>query len=289
MLEQIHPILPHQFPAVARTIAAQNSHPATQCLHSGDMPEAIAAEMQHLHDEGKFVMLQMEQQGELAGLFGGELAEEMAFLWGPFVMRGDWAEVTDALWLQWQASLPTTTTNQVAFLHVQNDRGRAFYHARGFVQTQMAHIYVAPRPEHPLPPSPQVRLFEARDAAAFTHLHNIIFAGTFETADKAIAALNEDRHIFVYPDGDSILGYCYATSDSQGEGYIEFIGVDESARGQGVGKQLLLTALHWLFAAKNRPQVGLTVLDYRTNAQKLYEAVGFALVYTGVGLELKRD
>ena len=89
-----------------------------------------------------------------------------------------------------------------------------------------------------------------------------------------VGGISEERRIFVYPEGDSILGYCYAASDSQDEGYIEFIGVDEAARGKGVGKRLLLTALHWLFAERNMPQVGLTVLDYRTNAQKLYESVG---------------
>jgi ribosomal protein S18 acetylase RimI-like enzyme len=281
----IQPTPPERFAALAETIAAQNSQPETQCIHSGDMAEAIAAEMHHLHDEGRFVMLQAEQQDELAGLLGGELDDEMAFLWGPFVLTEDWDGVTAALWQQWQSSLPPAITKQAAFLHLKNERGRAFYQAQGFVEKQIAHIYVAPRPEHILPPSARVRLFEERDAAAFTRLHEIIFAGTFETADKAIAAINDERRIFVYPEGDTILGYCYAASDSQDEGYIEFIGVDQAARGQGVGKQLLLTALHWLFADRNMPQVGLTVLDFRTNAQKLYEAVGFELLYTGVSLE----
>ena len=280
---------PERFAALAETIAAQNSQPETQCIHSGDQAEAIAAEMHHFHDEGRFIMWQAEQQNELVGLLGGELDEEMAFLWGPFVLAGEWDGVTAALWQQWQSSLPPAITKQAAFLHLKNERGRAFYQAQGFVEKQVAHIYVAPRPEHTLPPSPQVRLFEERDAAAFTRLHDLIFAGTFETADKAIAAINDERRIFVYPEGDTILGYCYATSDSQDEGYIEFIGVDEAARGQGVGKQLLLTALHWLFTDKNMPQVGLTVLDFRTNAKKLYEAVGFKLLYTGVSLELKRE
>ena len=50
-----------------------------------------------------------------------------------------------------------------------------------------------------------------------------------------------------------------------------------------------MTALHWLFAEKNMPQVGLTVLDTRTNAQKLYQAVGFKLLYTGVSLEYQKE
>lgn len=283
---QIRPTPTTNLTTVAELIAAQNSRPEAQCIHSGDNPTAIATEMQHLHDEGRFAMFQAEQNGELIGLLGGELDEEMAFLWGPFVLDGDWPAAANSLWLHWQSTLPEVITKQAAFLHLKNERGRAFYQARGFVEKQIAHIYVAPRPTQILPPSPQVRLFEEKDAAAFNRLHDIIFAGTFETADKAIAAISEERRIFVYPEGDSILGYCYAASDSQDEGYIEFIGVDEAARGKGVGKQLLLTALHWLFAERNMPQVGLTVLDYRTNAQKLYEAVGFQLLYTGVSLEM---
>lgn len=285
----IQPIRPDDFAALAEIIAAQNSHPETQCIHSGDMAEAIAAEMQHLHDEGHFAMLQAKQADECVGLLGGELDEEMAFLWGPFVLQGDWDAVAEALWQQWQTSLPETTTKQAAFLHLKNERGRAFYQARGFVEKQIAHIYVAPHPEQILPPSPKVRLFQDSDAAAFTALHDTIFAGTFETAERVMALQDEARHLFVYPEGDTILGYCDASSDSQGEGYIEFIAVDEAARGKGIGKQLLLTALHWLFTEKNMPQVGLTVLDTRTNAQKLYEAVGFELLYTGVSLELTKE
>ncbi|MBK9054608.1 MAG: hypothetical protein IPL78_27990 [Chloroflexi bacterium] len=81
---------PERFAALAETIAAQNSQPETQCIHSGDQAKAIAAEMHHFHDEGRFVMWQAEQQNELVGLLGGELDEEMAFLWGPFVLAGEW-------------------------------------------------------------------------------------------------------------------------------------------------------------------------------------------------------
>ncbi len=106
---------PERFAALAETIAAQNSQPETQCIHSGDQAEAIAAEMHHFHDEGRFVMWQAEQQNELVGLLGGELDEEMAFLWGPFVLAGDWDGVTTALWQQWQSSLPQPLPNKPPF------------------------------------------------------------------------------------------------------------------------------------------------------------------------------
>lgn len=70
--------------------------------------------------------------------------------------------------------------------------------------------------------------------------------------------------------------------DESSEGYIEFLGVRSDLRGQGLGNRLLLTALDWLFWAKNVSEVGLTVADDQTNARSLYEKAGFGTKYTGL-------
>jgi GNAT superfamily N-acetyltransferase len=62
----------------------------------------------------------------------------------------------------------------------------------------------------------------------------------------------------------------------------DFIGVRADARGQGIGQQLLQTALQWFFETKQTPQAGLVVNDDLTNARSLCEKVGFELNYTGI-------
>lgn len=85
-----------------------------------------------------------------------------------------------------------------------------------------------------------------------------------------------------------MLGYIYAVVDDADEnlGYIEYVGVAEQARGQGIGGKLLRTALIWLFSEKDVREVGLNVDDTNTNARGLYEKVGFRLKYSGVNLRL---
>jgi len=79
------------------------------------------------------------------------------------------------------------------------------------------------------------------------------------------------------------MGYLYTVIDEDtGDGSVEFIGVREDARGKGIGRQLLQTALHWLFEDKLVPKVMLVVNDDLSNARSLYESVDFKLKYTGV-------
>jgi ribosomal protein S18 acetylase RimI-like enzyme len=86
-----------------------------------------------------------------------------------------------------------------------------------------------------------------------------------------------------------VLGYLYAAlEDSSGDGTIEFVGVRADTRGQGIGRQLLQTALQWLFEIKHVPQATLVVNDNLTNARALYESVGFRLKYTGVHTRQER-
>jgi ribosomal protein S18 acetylase RimI-like enzyme len=116
-------------------------------------------------------------------------------------------------------------------------------------------------------------------------LHDKIFPHTFYSGKDILAKLDETHKVFVYADGDEVLGYVYARVDeSSGEGYIEFLGVREEVRRQGVGRRLLMTAVFWLFQEEEVPQIGLNVHGDNANARSLYEAAGFRLAYTGVGL-----
>ena len=102
--------------------------------------------------------------------------------------------------------------------------------------------------------------------------------------DPFINGENGSRRLFVFSDGKRCLGYVAASiNDNPREGYIDLLAVDASVRNQGYGRRLLLTAAHWLIEEKGMPQVGLTVLDMRSDARELYARTGFQLLYSGVG------
>jgi ribosomal protein S18 acetylase RimI-like enzyme len=91
--------------------------------------------------------------------------------------------------------------------------------------------------------------------------------------------------VFVAVEKDEVVGFAVVSVDqSSATGEVQFLGVREDQRGQGYGKQLLLSATNWLLDKTNVPKIALNVADDLANARGLYESVGFTLKFTGVGL-----
>ncbi len=79
-------------------------------------------------------------------------------------------------------------------------------------------------------------------------------------------------------EGPELLGYIYVEAEPEfGEANIEFFGVDQAKRGQGIGKQLLSGALKWLFSFESITSITLCVSAENRNAIELYKKVGFQL------------
>lgn len=272
------------FPRIADLIAEQNRAPETQCTHSGEGRDSILRVMNKWEEASEICFAIALQDGDLVGAFGSEFDETLGrgWLWGPFALTEDGAEVASALLDKLLRILPPSIRRLDGFLHVSNRRGRDFYLSRGFEQLKLHHVYVAPRPEEPLLVGEASGLLEPSQTESFGALHDSLFPNTYETGESISAKLDDAHVVFVHAEGNDVLGYIYATiEDGSGEGTIEFIGVRADARRRGVGKGLLLTALKWLFEVKSVSEVGLTVSDDDTDARALYEGVGFDLKYTG--------
>jgi ribosomal protein S18 acetylase RimI-like enzyme len=77
-------------------------------------------------------------------------------------------------------------------------------------------------------------------------------------------------------DGDGMQGYIVCKVDpASGEGYIDYIGVAETARRNGIGRRLLAAALRWMFSYPTVHRVDLTVTTTNEAALGLYAALGF--------------
>jgi ribosomal protein S18 acetylase RimI-like enzyme len=85
------------------------------------------------------------------------------------------------------------------------------------------------------------------------------------------------NHVLFAEDGGVALGYCAcARSVENGEavGKVEIIGVDERARGKGVGRELVAAALRW-FVDNGMQTVRLVTEASNLAAQPLYQRFGF--------------
>jgi ribosomal protein S18 acetylase RimI-like enzyme len=120
-------------------------------------------------------------------------------------------------------------------------------------------------------------------------MHDLIFDQQ-TPGEELLRERGPDRLIFAATEAGELVGYV-AVSVQAGplEGFVEYLGVGASARGRGIGRLLLERALRWSFEERGLPQVGLTVTDQNVNARGLYESVGFALEYTGLGFRRNRE
>jgi len=282
---------PEEFPAIADLVARECQNPVTQCIHSstGEDPASLLGEIEKWHQSGEIFYVTAYQDGALTGVMGCEydLSQGRGWLRGPFAIR-DWEITVPGLYNALLDNLPGPVRRLDTFLHIQNTRGNAFYLERGFEQKEIGHTYTAPRPD--LPPNPHVDCIPLTPPyhTGFASLHDEVFPNTYYSGAQILEQLDENHQVFVYVKDTAVLGYLYIIAEPwTDEGYIEFLGVKEKERGQGIGGKLLATALHWAFSTKQVPQVDLTVTDANNNARNLYEKAGFHLKHTGVNTRLE--
>jgi GNAT superfamily N-acetyltransferase len=282
----IRPARRDDFPHIAALIGDRNKTPEAQCLISGEGCESIHRQMVAYADVSEicFAVAIGDEDDHLVGAFGSEFDEELGrgWLWGPFVLAEHLEPLASALFEALLEILPPTIRQLDSFLHVANRQGHRFYLEHGFRKDCLAHVYVAHRPEAPIPLPEPCPTLEHRYAGSLVALHDATFPNTYETGPGMIAKIDADHQVFVWTRGEDVLGYVYATvAEGATEGYVDFLGVRADARRRGLGRRLLLTALKWLFEVRHVPQVGLTVYDDQTPARSLYEAAGFCLKHSG--------
>ncbi len=104
-------------------------------------------------------------------------------------------------------------------------------------------------------------------------LHDQIFAGTHSTGER-LFGLDGDRHDrFVARVGREVVGYVVTELQHDGSLYIDYLGVSEAARGQGIGRALIATAMN--ARAHEASHADLTVRTSNIAARQMYASLGF--------------
>ena len=280
------------FPQIARLIIEQNQDPARQCLHSGDRYENTLNTMVKYSEAGEFCLVIAVQDERIVTILGSEFEESLSrgWLWGPFSLTEASDMVLPELFQALRGLLPATITRLDGYLNIENKNGVQFYQENGFYQSDLVHVYIAPRPQTDFSLIQPCDVLSSQHASSFRALFQLIFPHTFETGQSILSKIDEDHKVFVEATQDQVFGYLYGyVEDDEGSGYIEYVGVQPEARNQGIGRRLLLTALKWFFDERGLPEVALTVNDKLANARSLYESVGFQLTYTGVNMRKSEE
>ncbi len=280
--------------ALASYIAHANADPAHECLHTPGTRKSVIREallrVGGLSENGRSVfVLACSNDGAISGAFGCQSApaDDVGWLWGPWVsIRQEWKIDAPAMLRALLAALPRRVRRLDAFLNIKNENGLAFLQDRDFAIRSPTYIYIAAAAEwDPVAAGAPFPDLAARHEVGFARLHRETFpAGESASPEELLAGRDDEHAIFVAADDLRLLGYaCVSENAAPREGFIDYLAVRPAARGHGIGRSLLQTALRWVFETRRLPQAALCVTGWRDDARRLYERAGFRLSATGRG------
>jgi ribosomal protein S18 acetylase RimI-like enzyme len=115
-----------------------------------------------------------------------------------------------------------------------------------------------------------------------------MFPSTYYTGERILKMTGDTHRVFVAAEDQHILGFVIVEiSKNMESAEIQFLGVRPENQGKGIGRDLLLSAAHWLFKQPAMTEVSLNVRQELTMARTLYEKSGFELRYAGIALRKK--
>lgn len=217
---------------------------------------------------------------EIVGAFGVDADPEInrAWLFGPLVDHPDWHEVADQLYTKVIPRIPVGIRDYDLFADVQNTRMEAFAVRHGFpIHSENAVLTLARENYNPVSQR-KTKVIPYREDFfdAFEQLHKTLFPTGYFTARQMVEKIDENHQLFLAVENGQLLGYHFGkTEPPSGSGYVDFIGTDASARGRGIGADLLAAGIDWMLAEPATQKINLTVNADNVAARKLYEKFDF--------------
>ncbi len=267
--------------AVVEFIAPLNVKAEHRIGYLGDKPEEITQELlEYGAIEYSFVA---RQKGELVGFLAVDVDVELdrSYLFGPFVIHDNWDEVANRLVAECLAVIPDNTTAQIEmFFDRSNDNVSRLGHSLGFQTYKDVRTLRFDRSDLEKIGRGTASPVEARHHSSLVELHDRTFPNTHLPGTRMLEGLGENKACFVRAESDEVVGYIYLeVDDTTGSASLEFVGSAESARGRGIGADLVRTGLRWMFGFPSVSETWLVVDEDNAGARGLYERLGWTEVH----------
>jgi ribosomal protein S18 acetylase RimI-like enzyme len=309
------PLCPDEADEAVAFIAGQQADARSNVAYVGTEAAGIAAELGGLAPPWVTTARLLRSPGgpgtsggpgaarAIAGVVVVEWDAELGRAWvlGPWAAAADgpagdaaWRAAADELLDAALAQPPAEVTRHEMSGDVANARLAALAASRGWWATEPNHVLVADADvvaawdaaEPAAPGGPGERGLRGAmpdDVAAIEPLHDAEFPGTYASArqlvdgglDGSLVVLVAEVPDASGPGGVRVAGYAAGRVHEDGEGFIDFVVVEEAARGAGVGRRLVTAVTRRLLARSPRGRVALTVQDHRAPARALYRRLGF--------------
>ncbi len=270
---------PEDVDRLAALLLRTNEDPGSRDLHTWGTPhDALAAEIRGLERP----VIVLEDGGRGVMILDVAIEKARAWAWGPAVEGDDRPVRADALLDEALRRLPPGI-ERVSAYPASGSWIEAWWRGRGARAGDVVHVYRAGRQDVGRS-SPEVRDAAPADLPALTPLHDAAFPKTYLSAAEMLDA-GRGRRVLVTPAAGPPAGYACAEARLDETGYVHYLAVDPARRRQGLGRRLLLAALHWLHVERGLRETVLTVAD-RNDARDLYAQAGFTRIATGQPIDL---
>jgi len=245
----------------------------------GDTEEEIIADFSILQPPAGYGFVATSDEGRLSGFLGVEMDLELgrSWLFGPLVDHQDWDAIADQLYGASLDTRPPEISDQELFCHTQNTRVQEFafrhgftFHAEGAVLT----LDVSKYESHWIFDSVE---FDEQYRIQLDAMHADLFPNTYYSAEQLINLSKEDdKTLLIHLNQGNLAGYVFVQArPASRDGYIDFLGVAQGSRRQGIGQGLVRQAVEWAVERPYVDKITLTVNNDNEGAINLYHSLGF--------------
>ncbi|TYS60816.1 GNAT family N-acetyltransferase [Sutcliffiella horikoshii] len=266
---------------VASFIARLNGQSRSHIGYCGKKQQEISSYLQNeLTDvpfEKAFVLAYKNET--LIGVVGfdADFEQKSAEVWGPFV-EANHQDQAIYLFKEMLPLLPSEVERLSMFPNKVNETVVTTATNFNFSKQSEQAILIMRRNDYSASQVSKLPFLTEQRNGEMIRLHNLAFPDTYYTGEEIIKRINEHRKVFCYLREDKLAGYIYVEVEPEfSEASIEFFAVDESFRGQSIGKELLKGAVSWIFSFKEIEELQLCVNSTNNHAIRLYQKAGFKL------------
>jgi ribosomal protein S18 acetylase RimI-like enzyme len=235
-------------------------------------------ELVAMNKESFYLCMEEEQ---LVGCLGTYQSREQGIvrLLGPIILPEYFSVYADSLYDACRRDLPEEMKEIRIAFYEENEWCRHWCDATGFelYNVERTMIYAGQREMESIDGGGHqstaiIRPFEPGDKEGLSLVHP---EGTFFTLNELIGQISEQSHLLIAVSDSEVMGYIfYEMTADKTVGEITLLHVKETARGKGIGSELLKYAIDEL----NKEQVSEITINVRKEnegAFRLYSRFGF--------------